>query len=100
LTNEKNSTHVDDGDHHHSISTTITITCMRDDNGNDEFRGHHHPTSTIDALYGGPVLVARGKGFVVFWDREAGEVVRRIDVEAKKKRAYFPLFSVNAPHEL
>ncbi|KIM61439.1 hypothetical protein SCLCIDRAFT_121865 [Scleroderma citrinum Foug A] len=38
---------------------------------------------SIDALYGGPVLGARGKGFVVFWDWETGEVVRRIDVEAK-----------------
>jgi len=46
---------------------------------------------SIDALCGGPVLGARGKGFVVFWDWEAGEVVRRIDVEGKK-RAYFPPF--------
>ncbi|KAI5994691.1 coatomer WD associated region-domain-containing protein [Pisolithus albus] len=38
---------------------------------------------SIDAIFGGPVLGARGKGFVVFWDWETGEVVRRIDVEAK-----------------
>jgi len=41
---------------------------------------------SIDAVYGGPVLAARGKGFVVFWDWETGEVVRRIDVEAKNVR--------------
>ncbi|KIJ69714.1 hypothetical protein HYDPIDRAFT_120671 [Hydnomerulius pinastri MD-312] len=38
---------------------------------------------SIDGLHGGPLLGARGKGFVVFWDWESGEVVRRIDVEAK-----------------
>ncbi|KIK12636.1 hypothetical protein PISMIDRAFT_18602 [Pisolithus microcarpus 441] len=38
---------------------------------------------SIDAIFGGPVLGARGKGFVVFWDWEMGEVVRRIDVEVK-----------------
>ncbi|KAI6042200.1 WD40-repeat-containing domain protein [Pisolithus marmoratus] len=38
---------------------------------------------SLDAIFGGPVLGARGKGFVVFWDWETGEVVRRIDVEAK-----------------
>ncbi|KAG1738747.1 coatomer WD associated region-domain-containing protein [Suillus lakei] len=37
----------------------------------------------VDAIYGGPVLGARGKGFVIFWDWESGDIVRRIDVEAK-----------------
>jgi len=37
----------------------------------------------MDAIYGGPVLGARGKGFVIFWDWESGEIVRRIDVDAK-----------------
>jgi coatomer subunit beta' len=39
---------------------------------------------SIDGLHGGPLLGARGKGFVVFWDWESGEIVRRIDVNAKK----------------
>ncbi|KAF8583901.1 coatomer beta [Ramaria rubella] len=38
---------------------------------------------TIDGLHGGPVLSARGSGFVVFWDWDSCEVVRRIEVEAK-----------------
>ena len=38
---------------------------------------------SVDALYGGPLLGARGNGFVVFWDWETGEIVRRIDVDAK-----------------
>jgi coatomer subunit beta' len=37
----------------------------------------------VDAIYGGPVLGARGKGFVIFWDWESGDIVRRIDVDAK-----------------
>ncbi|KAF8733449.1 hypothetical protein AX14_003844 [Amanita brunnescens Koide BX004] len=37
----------------------------------------------IDALHGGTLLAARGSGFVVFWDWESGEVVRRVDVDAK-----------------
>lgn len=37
----------------------------------------------IDAVYGGPLLTARGNGFVLFWDWETGEIVRRIDVDAK-----------------
>ncbi|KAJ3825234.1 coatomer WD associated region-domain-containing protein [Lentinula raphanica] len=37
----------------------------------------------MDALYGGPLLSARGNGFVIFWDWETGEIVRRIDVDAK-----------------
>ncbi|KAJ3899890.1 coatomer protein [Lentinula edodes] len=37
----------------------------------------------MDALYGGPLLGARGNGFVIFWDWETGEIVRRVDVDAK-----------------
>ncbi|KAL6307108.1 coatomer beta [Sparassis latifolia] len=37
---------------------------------------------TIDGLYGGTLLAARGSGFVLFWDWETGEVVRRIEVDA------------------
>lgn len=37
----------------------------------------------LDALHGGTLLGARGSGVVVFWDWESGEVVRRIDVDAK-----------------
>lgn len=40
----------------------------------------------VDMLYGGPLLGAKGKGFVLFWDWEAGDVVRRIDVEARAVR--------------
>lgn len=40
----------------------------------------------MDALYGGPLLGARGNGFVMFWDWDSGEVVRRIDVDAKEVR--------------
>ncbi|EGN94961.1 hypothetical protein SERLA73DRAFT_76979 [Serpula lacrymans var. lacrymans S7.3] len=38
---------------------------------------------SVESLHGGPLLGARGKGFVLFWDWETGEVVRRIDVDAK-----------------
>jgi len=37
----------------------------------------------MESLHGGTLLGARGAGFVMFWDWESGEVVRRIDVEAK-----------------
>ena len=37
----------------------------------------------LDGLHGGPLLGARGSGVVVFWDWESGEIVRRIDVDAK-----------------
>ena len=37
----------------------------------------------IDGLHGGVLLGGRGSTFVVFWDWETGEIVRRIDVEAK-----------------
>jgi len=38
---------------------------------------------SIEGLYGGTLLGARGAGFVMFWDWETGEIVRRVDVEAK-----------------
>ncbi|KAI0940343.1 hypothetical protein AcV5_001477 [Taiwanofungus camphoratus] len=38
---------------------------------------------SIDALHGGTLLAARGIGSVLFWDWESGEIVRRIEVEAK-----------------
>jgi coatomer subunit beta' len=37
----------------------------------------------VEGLYGGPLLAARSAGFVLFWDWETGEIVRRIDVESK-----------------
>lgn len=37
----------------------------------------------IDGLHGGTLLRARGAGFVMFWDWEIGENVRRIDVDAQ-----------------
>jgi len=38
---------------------------------------------SIDGLHGGTLLAARGSGFVLFWDWESGEIVRRIEAEAK-----------------
>ena len=38
---------------------------------------------SIDGLHGGPLLGARGSNFVVFWDWESGEIVRRIEADAK-----------------
>ena len=38
---------------------------------------------SMESLHGGTLLGARGNGFVMFWDWESGEIVRRIDVEAK-----------------
>lgn len=38
---------------------------------------------SMDGLHGGTLLGARGAGFVMFWDWETGEIVRRIDVDAK-----------------
>lgn len=49
----------------------------------------------MDGLHGGPVLGARGPGYVIFWDWETGEIVRRIDVDAKNvSNAYIQLFVV------
>ncbi|KAF9034097.1 coatomer protein [Panaeolus papilionaceus] len=39
-------------------------------------------TWSIESLHGGTLLGARGSSFVMFWDWETGEIVRRIDVEA------------------
>lgn len=36
----------------------------------------------IEGLQGGPLLSARGNGFVMFWDWETGAIVRRIEVDA------------------
>ncbi|KAG9050527.1 hypothetical protein FS837_004711 [Tulasnella sp. UAMH 9824] len=38
----------------------------------------------VQGLHGGNLLAARGSGFVIFWDWESGDIVRRIDVEAKE----------------
>ncbi|KAK0207142.1 coatomer protein [Desarmillaria ectypa] len=38
---------------------------------------------SMDGIHGGTLLGARGSGFVVFWDWESGEIVRRIDVDAQ-----------------
>lgn len=45
---------------------------------------------SIDALHGGTLLAARGIGSVLFWDWESGEIVRRIEVEAKNVRLHLP----------
>jgi coatomer subunit beta' len=37
---------------------------------------------TVEGIHGGPLLAARGNGFVMFWDWESGAVVRRIEVDA------------------
>ncbi|PPR04845.1 hypothetical protein CVT24_007233 [Panaeolus cyanescens] len=39
-------------------------------------------TWSIESLHSGTLLGARGSSFVMFWDWETGEIVRRIDVEA------------------
>ena len=44
----------------------------------------------IEGLHGGTLLAARGNGFVVFWDWESGEIVRRIDVDAKNVMSPIP----------
>ena len=41
---------------------------------------------SIEGVHGGPLLGARGGGFVVFWDWETGDIVRRVDVEATNVR--------------
>jgi len=38
----------------------------------------------MEGLLGGTLLGARGTGFAMFWNWESGEIVRWIDVEAKK----------------
>lgn len=41
----------------------------------------------VEGLHGGTLLGARGSGFVVFWDWESGEIIRRVDVDAKNVSA-------------
>ena len=36
---------------------------------------------SMESLHGGKLLGAGGNGFVMFWDWESGEIVRRIDVD-------------------
>lgn len=36
----------------------------------------------VEGVHGGTLLGARGSGFVLFWDWETGELVRRIEVDA------------------
>ena len=38
---------------------------------------------SMESLHGGTLLDAKGSGFVMFWNCESGEIVRRIEVEAK-----------------
>jgi coatomer subunit beta' len=38
---------------------------------------------SVESVHGGPLLAARGNGFVAFWDWETGEVDRRAEVERK-----------------
>jgi coatomer subunit beta' len=45
-------------------------------------------TWSMEGLHGGTLLGARGAGFVMFWDWETGEIVRRIEVDAKNVRSY------------
>jgi hypothetical protein len=45
----------------------------------------------MESLHGGTSLGVRGAGFVMFWDWESGEMVRRIDIEAKNV-GFFRLF--------
>lgn len=49
----------------------------------------------VDCLHGGTLLGARGNGFVVFWDWETGDIVRRIDVDAKNVNFSLPSIVIN-----
>jgi Coatomer WD associated region len=51
----------------------------------------------MESLHGGTLLGARGTGFVMFWDWESGEIVRRIDVEAKNVSYFLSLFNPILP---
>ena len=33
---------------------------------------------SMESLHGGTLLGARGTGFVMFWDVESGEIIRRM----------------------
>lgn len=43
----------------------------------------------MEGVYGGTLLGARGTGWVIFWDWETGEVVRRIEVDGRDVRLSF-----------
>ena len=53
----------------------------------------------IEGLYGGPLICTRVTGFVLFWDWESGEIVRRIVVETKNVGLFFlsMVLSTNSP---
>lgn len=42
----------------------------------------------IEGLHGGPLLAARSSGFVIFWDWESGEIVRRVDIDDATNVSY------------
>ena len=44
----------------------------------------------IEGLHGGTLLAARSSSFVMFWDWESGEIVRRIDAESKNVSRILP----------
>lgn len=46
----------------------------------------------VEDLHVGPLLGARGSGYVVFWDWESGENVRRIDADAKSVSTPYPSY--------
>ncbi|WVQ76552.1 hypothetical protein IAR50_006222 [Cryptococcus sp. DSM 104548] len=43
---------------------------------------HSAGNYAVEGIHGGTLLSARGDGFVMFWDWETGQVVRRIEVDA------------------
>lgn len=42
-----------------------------------------------EGLHGGPLLGACGSSFVVLWDWKSGEIVHRIDADAKSEALSF-----------
>lgn len=48
----------------------------------------------IDGIHGGTLLGARGSGFVLFWDWETGEIVRRIEADAKNVGLRYTFFYI------
>lgn len=46
----------------------------------------------VEDLHVCPLLGARGSGFAVFWDWESGEIVRRIDADAKSVSTPYPSY--------
>ncbi|GJJ05895.1 hypothetical protein Clacol_000082 [Clathrus columnatus] len=49
--------------------------------GGSGFKGAD--TFIVESLHGGPLLSAKGNGFVIFWDWESCDIVRRIEIDAK-----------------